>query len=174
MKVVLLKSVDNLGQAGEEKNVKRGYFRNFLEPRGAALEGTPNNLKLVESKRKKLQSLVANEVSEAQGMREKLDGQKLTFQLRAGDHGRLFGSITSRDLVDAMKSQLGVEVERRRIDMDNLKTLGDHPVKIRLYPGVTASVNAFIEKLVVEGEPEESEDQPKEVFGGAAIYEDED
>lgn len=174
MKIVLLKSVDNLGQAGEAANVRKGYYRNFLQPRGLALEATTGNLKLVESKKKKLQTLVANELKDAENIKSQIDGKKFTFKLRAGDRGQLFGSVTSRDVVDAVKEQANVELERRKVDMGNLKTLGDHAVRVRLYPGVTATLIATIEKLVVEGEPEETEEVPKEQFGGAAIYEDED
>ncbi len=152
MEVVLLKSVDNLGQAGEKVDVKRGYFRNFLEPRLMALVANEANLKLVESKKKQLEAMVARETKDAEKIKALLDGQKLEFKLRAGDRGQLFGSVTSRDVADAIKEKLNVEIERRRIDMENLRTLGDHPVRIRIYTGVTATLNAHIDRLIVEGE----------------------
>lgn len=152
MEVVLLKSVDNLGQAGEKVDVKRGYFRNFLEPRLMALVANEANLKLVESKKKQLEAMVARETKDAEKIKALLVGQKLEFKLRAGDRGQLFGSVTSRDVADAIKEKLNVEIERRRIDMENLRTLGDHPVRIRIYTGVTATLNAHIDRLIVEGE----------------------
>ncbi|MCC6546351.1 50S ribosomal protein L9 [Candidatus Sumerlaeota bacterium] len=152
MEVVLLKSVDNLGQAGEKVDVKRGYFRNFLEPRLMALVANQANLKLVESKKKQLEAMVARETTDAEKIKSLLEGQKLEFKLRAGDRGQLFGSVTSRDVADAIKEKLNVEIERRRIDMENLRTLGDHAIRVRIYTGVTATLNAHIDRLIVEGE----------------------
>ena len=163
MKVVLLKSVDNLGQAGQPVEVKPGYFRNFLEPRAMALRATPANMRLVESKKKKLESMVAKEMSDAEEIQQKLEGLKLTFKLRAGEAGRLFGSVTARDVMDEIKNVANVEVERRKIEMDNLKTLGEHPVRVRIYPGVAATINVDVERLVPEGEEEgATEEQPVE------------
>ncbi len=164
MKIVLLKSVDNLGQAGEAVDVKRGYFRNYLGPRGMALLATPQNLKVVESKKKKLEALVAREKTDAEKIQAELDGKTVTFHLRAGDRGQVFGSVTTRDFVDAVKEEFNVEIERRRVDMENLKTLGDHQVRIRIYPGVNAMVNARVERLIEPGEEhlfEESEEAPE-------------
>ncbi|MCC7392985.1 50S ribosomal protein L9 [Candidatus Sumerlaeota bacterium] len=169
MEVVLLKSVDNLGQAGEKVDVKRGYFRNFLEPRLMALVANEANLKLVESKKKQLEAMVARETKDAEKIKALLDGQKLEFKLRAGDRGQLFGSVTSRDVADAIKEKLNVEIERRRIDMENLRTLGDHPVRIRIYTGVTATLNAHIDRLIVEGEELEGLEAASAAAAPAAV-----
>jgi large subunit ribosomal protein L9 len=177
MKIVLLKSVDNLGQAGETVNVRDGYFRNFLEPRQMALRATPGNLRLVESRRRKLEALVALEKADAEKIKGIIDGQKLTFKLRAGDRGQVFGSVTSRDVVDAVKELHNIQLERRRVDMENIKSLGDHSVRVRVYPGVVATLTVTVERLLEEGEvpSDELEQAPeKGIFGGAAIYEDED
>lgn len=152
MKIVLLRSVDNLGQAGEAVEVKPGYFRNFLEPRGMALRASAQNLRLVEQKRKKLEALVAREKEGAEKIQEALDGKELTFKLRAGERGQLFGSVTTRDVANAIKEEFNIEVERRRLDMENLKTLGDHQVRIRIYPGIAAHVTVKVQRLILEGE----------------------
>lgn len=154
MKIVLLKSVDNLGQAGQAVEVRPGYFRNYLEPRGMALLATPQNLKLVDSKKKKLDALVAVELSDAKTIKERLDGIKLVYKLRAGDGGRLFGSVTAHDVLDAIKAQHNIELERRRVEMENLKTLGNHQVRVRVYPGVVASITVSIERQLTEAELE--------------------
>lgn len=169
MEVVLLKSVDNLGQAGEKVDVKRGYFRNFLEPRLMALAANEANLKLVESKKKQLEAMVARETKDAEKIKALLDGQKLEFKLRAGDRGQLFGSVTSRDVADAIKEKLNVEIERRRIDMENLRTLGDHPIRVRIYTGVTATLNAHIDRLIIEGEELEGLEAASAVAAPAAV-----
>ncbi len=162
MKIVLMRSVDNLGQAGDAVDVKPGYFRNYLEPRGMALRATSQNLKLVEAKRKRLESLVAKEKASAEKIKEMLDGKEFVYQLRAGDRGQVFGSVTSRDVVDSIKEELNVEIERRRIDMDNLKTLGDHKVRVRVYPGIAAELNVKIERLLLPGEEEIDEEKARE------------
>jgi len=176
--IVLTKSVDNLGQAGDSVKVAPGYFRNFLEPRQLALRATPGNLKLIESQRKRLEALVAREKESAEKIKTIIDGQSFTFKLRAGDRGQLFGSINSRDLVDAIKETHNIEIERRKVDMAALKTLGAHTVRVRVYPGVVATLTAVIEKLVAEGEnvsETELEQMPDNSgFGTAARYEDED
>jgi large subunit ribosomal protein L9 len=173
MKVVLLQSVDNLGQAGNAVEVKRGYFRNFLEPRSMALQATRTNLKLVENRRKKLDSLVAKEKGDAEQIKAILDGKSLTFELRAGDRGQLYGSVSSRDVVEAIKNELNVEIERRRIDMDILKSLGDHPVRIRVYPEITANLTVTIERLKVEGQEDEEELEGSSAEGFFIDYDDE-
>ncbi|MEO8376085.1 MAG: 50S ribosomal protein L9 [Candidatus Sumerlaeota bacterium] len=152
MEIVLLKSVDNLGQAGEKVEVKRGYFRNFLEPRLLALVANDSNLRLVDSKKRQLEAMVARETKDAEKIKSLVDGKTLEFKLRAGDRGQLFGSVTSREIADAIKEHLHVDIERRRIDMENLRTLGDHAIRVRIYTGVTATLNAHIDRLVVEGE----------------------
>ena len=155
MNIVLLKSVDNLGQAGEQVSVKRGYYRNFLEPRGYALTATKQNLLLVTQKRRKLESMVALEKNSATEIKNQLDQLTLTFELRAGEKGQLFGSVTSADVVAGVKEQLNIAIERRKVDMPHLKTLGEHEVRVRVYPGVTAGIKVVINKLVVEGESDE-------------------
>jgi len=177
MKVVLLKSVDNLGQAGDAVEVRRGYYRNFLGPRAMALQATETNIRIVESRKKKLESLVALEKSDADRIKIIIDGGKLQFKLRAGDRGQVFGSISSKDVVTAIKDQFNVAIERRRVDMEILKTLGNHAVKVRIYPGVVAVLTATIERLLQEGETvldESADAAPKEVFGGMARYEDDE
>lgn len=111
--IVLTKSVDNLGQAGDSVKVAPGYFRNFLEPRQLALRATPGNLKLIESQRKRLEALVAREKESAEKIKTIIDGQSFTFKLRAGDRGQLFGSINSRDLVDAIKETHNIEIKHK-------------------------------------------------------------
>jgi large subunit ribosomal protein L9 len=150
MKVVLLKSVDNLGQAGEQVSVKNGYFRNFLEPRGMALTATDRNIRAVDSRRRKLQAMVAAEATSAEVIKKQLEGIRLEFSLRAGEKGQLYGSVTAHDITARIKEQFNIEIERRKVDTPHLKTLGNHAVRIRIYPGVVATINVHIDKLAVE------------------------
>lgn len=155
MKIVLMRSVDNLGQAGEVVTAKKGYYRNYLGPRGMALVASPANLKVAEAKKHKLNALVAAETTDAQGTKAKLDGGSIVFKMRANEKGQLFGSVTTREIVDTIKATFGVEVERRKIDADGMKTLGKHTVRVRIYPGITATLSASIERIKTAGEEEE-------------------
>lgn len=159
MKVVLLKSVDNLGAAGEAVNVKRGYFRNYLEPRRIALIASPENIEFVESKREELAAMVAKETQDASSVKDRLESLELHFQLLSGESGRLFGSVTAKDVLTRIKDELGLEIERRKVEMENLKTLGEHDVRIRVYPGVVAHVKVLVERLAGENEEEYIEDE---------------
>lgn len=165
MKVVLLKSVDNLGQAGQVVEAKPGYYRNYLGPREMALPATSANLKVVESRKKKLEAVVAREITDAQAIKQRLDKLELTFHLRAGEMGRLYGSVTAKDLLERIKEVENIEIERRRVEMDNLKTLGKHHVRIRVYPGVTADVVVVVDKLRT------SEDEAAEAAAAAPVAE---
>lgn len=177
MKVVLLKSVDNLGTAGEAVEVKRGYFRNYLEPRRMALVANKQNLAYVEAQAEKLKAVVARETTDAASVKERLETLDLHFQLRAGEMGRLFGSVTAREVLERIKEETGIEIERRKVEMDNLKTLGTHEVRVRVYPGVVAKVKATVERLVAPGEEalleEEGsrEEQPEEVHAAMGFFE---
>lgn len=158
MKVVLFKSVDNLGSAGEVVDVKRGYFRNYLGPRGYAKLATSGNLTLVESQRKKIEAMVQRERTEAQVAAQDLTGVSVTFQLRANDRGQLFGSVTTQDIAKALDEK-GFKVDRRKIELsEHIKALGDYPVKIRLYPEVYAEIGVTVERLLRPDEVEAFEE----------------
>lgn len=159
MRVILFRSVDNLGSAGETVEVKRGYFRNFLGPRGFAREHTPANLSLVESSRKKLEAMVAHERSEANKSAEELNGIELTYELRANDKGQLFGSVTPIDVAKDL-GERGHQVDRRKIEFtEPIKTLGTYPVRIRLYPEVFAEISVKVERFLRPEEIEAIEEQ---------------
>ncbi|MCB2157000.1 50S ribosomal protein L9 [bacterium] len=171
MKVVLFKSVDNLGAAGEVVDVKRGYFRNYLGPRGYAKMATRGNLALVESQRKKIEAMVARERSEAQVAAQDMTGVALTFQLRANDRGQLFGSVTTTDIAKALHEK-GYEVDRRKIELsEHIKALGDFDVKIRLYPEVYAEVKVTVERLLRPDEIQALEEAEKKAAEAEAIAE---
>lgn len=155
MKIVLLQSVDNLGIAGEAVEVRPGYYRNYLGPRGIALPATKGNLKLVEAQRKRLEAQVAREKSEAHQLRDLLHGTALEFHLRANDKGQLFGSITTMDIGQALAAA-GKTVDRRKIEIgEPIKTLGDHKVRVRLYTEVYAELKVTVSRLVRPGDEEE-------------------
>ncbi len=148
MKVLLTKDVEKLGHAGEVKEVSGGYGRNYLLPQGLAVLATRGQVKQAEERAvaQNKRSQVARKDAEALAAR--INGQTLRFTARVGELDRLYGSVTNSDIADKIKETLGIEVDRRRIDLeDPIKRIGIYPVSINLMSGVTPIVN-----VVVEGE----------------------
>jgi len=147
MQVLLLKDVDALGHAGDVKKVADGYARNFLIPRGLALPATPGSVKAAQQTRDAKARRQAKILSEAQAFAQLLDGQTLAFQARAGEGDRLYGSITSANIAEALQAKVGREVDKRKIVLEEpLKELGAHTVTIHLAPEAEAKVIVVIER----------------------------
>ena len=140
MKVILRADVENLGSLGDVVNVKPGYGRNYLLPQGLAMIASPGNLKVFEHERKKLQARMDALRAEAMGLRGRLENLEVIIPMHVGDNDKLYGSVTSTIIGDAI-SALGVDVDRRTILMDApIRSLGEHPVRIRLHADVIATV----------------------------------
>ena len=149
MEVVLLEEVKGRGGIGSTVRVKDGYYRNYLQPRGIALEATPANLRFLEERKQSLQRKAAKELNSAKALAAELDKLTLTFALKAGENDRLFGSVTSADVAEAIEKQ-GFTVDRRKIVLEEpIKTLGMYTVHIHLGPDVEAKVKALVEKKMV-------------------------
>ena len=149
MKLVLTRDVEKLGMRGEVVDVAPGYGRNYLLPRGFAVEATPANLREWESRREKIQRQVDAEKQEAQELVAKLTGAVLHIKAKAGDEGRLYGSVTAKDLSEALRNEFGLAIDRKRIVLpEPVKTLGAHPIKLSLHPDVEA-------ELMIDVSPEE-------------------
>ncbi len=132
MKVLLKEDVDNLGYAGEVHTVADGYGRNFLLPKGLAVRATPNVMKQAEAWRKRADSRRAELRAEYDLLSEKIREVVLTFTARAGDNGKLFGSITTQQMADTLNEQLGTEIDRRKVGTEALRQIGEHVVPVRL------------------------------------------
>jgi len=145
MQVILLEKVVNVGDLGEVVKVRQGYARNFLIPQGKAKRATPENLKLLEEKRSELEKAAGERLAKAQAQAEKIEGVTIQVTQKAGVDGRLFGSVTNVDIVDALKSQ-GVEIERSMIRMSSgpLKQVGDYPLTVALHTDVVAHINVSV------------------------------
>lgn len=140
MKVILKESVKNLGRMGDTVTVKPGYARNFLYPKGLAVEATDANLKLAESLKKQLALREIKQKEEARQAAERLSALTITIKAKAGEEGKLFGSVTTMDIEGALKAE-GVEVDRKRIVLEEpIKKLGTYTVQIKIHPEVTASI----------------------------------
>lgn len=141
MEVILQKDVKNLGKKGEVVDVAEGYARNFLLPRGLAVEATAGNLKQVSLENKAKKQKRERELKEAQDIAAKLDGQKLQIATKVGESGKLFGSITNQDIADRLKRQYKVDIDKRKIELEEpIKSLGKYPVTVRIHPKVKAEV----------------------------------
>ncbi len=147
MKVILMRDLRHTGRRGEVVDVKPGFARNYLFPKGAALEATPGNLKYFEQQRTKIDAHHAKERDESAGIAAQLAEIRVEIAKRVGESETLYGSVTATEIADALAAK-GAEVDRRRIDLEGgIKTLGEHPVRIHLHPEVTAEV---IVKVVAE------------------------
>jgi large subunit ribosomal protein L9 len=146
MRVVLKQEVPGLGRAGDVKDVADGYGQNFLIPRGLATEATAGELKRVAQGRAKAKAKQDRAHLDAEALAKKLSATTLVFKLKAGKDGKAFGSVTNRDIADALKREAGVEVDRTKIALpDPLRTLGIHRVEVRLVTDVRAQVTVAVE-----------------------------
>jgi large subunit ribosomal protein L9 len=146
MQIILREAVANLGDVGAVVDVKPGYARNYLLPRGLAYEATDANLKRIERERVRLEKQAAERLSVARKEAKRLSEVSLTFNVRAGEEGRLFGSITSHDIADRLEAD-GIEIERRDIEMpEPIKALGVFTVPVRLHPDVRPEIKVWVVK----------------------------
>jgi len=145
MQVILMEKVANLGELGDVVRVKDGFARNYLIPHGKAKRATEANLKAFESRRADLEKAQADSLGKAQERATKLEGLTIQITQKAGPDGRLFGSVTNYDIVEALQKQ-GHEVERANIRMPQgpLKQVGDVPIEIALHTDVTATVTVSV------------------------------
>ena len=157
MKLILRADVENLGSLGDVVEVKPGYGRNFLLPQGLAMVASPANLQVFEQEHKKLQARMDAQRGEAHAMQARLEALDVVITMHVGENDRLYGSVTTTIIGDAIAA-LGVEVDRRRILMDApIRTLGEHPVRVRLHPSVIAVVPV---KVVSDHQSYEEEPAP--------------
>ncbi len=144
MQVILLERIEKLGQMGDIVKVKPGYARNYLLPNRKALRATDENLKVFESQRTRLEADNLERRVEAESVAGKLDGLSIVLLRQAGEGGQLYGSVTARDMAQAL-DQAGVKVERSQVHLDKvIKVLGLHPVRIRLHPEVAVTITANV------------------------------
>ena len=152
MKVILLERVERLGGLGDVVQVKDGFARNFLLPRNKALRANSNNLKVFEGQRAEIESRNAKAREAASGAGEKLDGSTYVLIRQAGESGQLYGSVSGRDVADAVNAE-GGKVDRSMVVLDKpIKTLGVHEIKVRLHPEVTVTVSINIARSADEAE----------------------
>lgn len=180
MKVLLKEDVDNLGYAGEVHKVAPGFARNYLIPQGMAVKAEPGVLKQAEVWRKRADARRAELKAEYEALSAKIQEVKLTFKARAGETGKLYGSITTAQIADELNEVLGTDIDRRKVGVEPLRQLGKHAVVVRLsaefQPEFTVTIEdedamvaaarakaaAEVAQTVFEVEVEESEEETLE------------
>jgi large subunit ribosomal protein L9 len=145
MKVIFLKDVKGKGKKGEVKNVADGYAHNFLLKKGLAIEANNASISKLDAQKKKEEKLAEEELEEAKQLKEKLEGLTLEMKAKAGDGGRLFGSITSKQIAETLKKSFNIKVDKRKIEMnDAIRALGYSNVPIKLHSDVSATLKVHV------------------------------
>jgi len=172
MKVLLKEDVDNLGYAGEVHDVANGYGRNYLIPRGLAVKATPGVLKQARAWREKAEARRAERRARYEELTEKINNMHLIFRAKAGETGRLYGSVTMMDVADRLNEELGTEIDRRVFDSEPLRELGEHRVPIHLDRDFHPQLLVFVhpegaeteeaDEEAVEAETDEEAEAPAE------------
>lgn len=147
MKVILTQDVKNLGRKGAAVEVAEGYARNFLIPRGLATLATSGALKSVQVEKQRQETKVQRALESARGQAEQLAGRTVTVKAKAGEANRLFGSVTAQDVADAIRRELGIAVDKRKVELSEpIKTLGSHAVTVRLHPAAVTELTVVVQK----------------------------
>lgn len=145
MKVILQADVPGLGKRGDVVEVSEGYARNYLLPRRLAQEASPGALRAVTHLAQEKQKKADRELEQARRQAGRLEGRLVTVRARAGEAGKLFGSVTARDVAEAIVSQFSLTVDRRKVLLDEpIKAVGTYPVRIHLHPGVDVTVQVRV------------------------------
>jgi large subunit ribosomal protein L9 len=174
MKVMLVKDVYKLGRAGDIKKVADGYGRNFLIPQGFAVLATEGALKQVQKIKAQAEIRRSSQNSELQGLADQIKGVTLTFAAKAGDTGKLYGSITTQDIATALTEQVRYEVKRQQVDTQPIRTLGEFTAHVRLTMDLVPEIKIIVhregetaESAADHSEPEKAE-KPKKSSGRKA------
>ena len=147
MKVILLENIDNVGRKGETHEVKEGFGRNYLIPRHLAILATKDNIKSLQQHARKLIDRKDRDLKTAEMTKQRLDETLLTIKHKAGQDGKLFGSVTVKELAEAIKNVLGIEVDRKSIRLDEpIKMTGAYTIDIHLEKGISAQVKVEVEQ----------------------------
>ena len=147
MKVILLENVENVGKKGETQEVKDGFGRNFLIPRHLAVTATKGNIENLQQHVRKLIDRKERDVKTAEATKQRLNEALLTIKHKAGQDGKLFGSVTVKELAEAIKQMLGIEVDRKSIRLDEpIKMTGAYTIDVHLEKGVSAQVKVEVEQ----------------------------
>lgn len=144
MKVILLQDVKKLGKKGDLIEASDGYARNYLFPRKLAEEATTNNVHILNAKKENERKKKLEELQAAQKLAEELKGKEIKLTVKAGENGRLFGAITSKDVAEEVNKEFKLSIDKKKIVMDTIKVAGNYDIEIKLYPEVSAKMKVVI------------------------------
>ncbi|MDU1414432.1 MAG: 50S ribosomal protein L9 [Clostridium sp.] len=145
MKVILLQDVKALGKKGEVVNVSDGHARNFLFPKKLAQEANDTNMHILNKKNEADRKKKTAEIEAAQKLSNELKDKEIKIEAKAGDNGKLFGAITSKDISQEMEKQLGVSIDKKKIVMNTIKTVGIYEAEIKVYPEISTKIKIIIQ-----------------------------
>ena len=140
MEVILNQDVKSLGKKGEKVTVAEGYARNFLFPRKLAVEVTAQAITELKNRESSNQHKIDTDIANAKAAAEKLNGKQLKIVAKAGANGKLFGSVTSKDVAAAIAKEFGLSLDKRKVVVEDIKAFGTYPVEVKLYNGISASM----------------------------------
>jgi large subunit ribosomal protein L9 len=147
MKVIFLKDVKGKGKKGEVKNVADGYAHNFLIKQGLAIEANQSSMSLLSAQKKKEEKQAAEELTEAKKLKEVIEKVKVELIAKAGEGGRLFGSITTKQISEELLKKHGIKIDKRKMELaDAIRTLGHTKVPVKLYHDVTAVLDVHVKE----------------------------
>lgn len=147
MKVIFLKDVKGKGKKGEVKNVADGYAQNFLIKQGLAVEANVSNVSSLNAQKKKEEKLAAEELAEAKKLKEVIEQLTVELSAKSGEGGRLFGSITSKQIAESLQKAHGIKIDKRKIELeDAIRALGYTKVPVKLHTEVTATLNVHVKE----------------------------
>lgn len=146
MKVILLEDVKTKGKKGDLINVPDGYARNFLFPKNLAVEADNAAMAQLKSQKDAAEHHRQEEIAAAKALADKLNGKTVTLSAKAGSSGRLFGSITSKEVTDEINRAFSVNVDKKKLSVPDIKNFGDYTVEIKLYKGISATVNVKVKE----------------------------
>lgn len=147
MQVILTQDVKSQGKKGQTVNVSDGYARNFLFPKGLAIEATKSNLNDLKGKQESVEFKIKTDTEEAKKIAEQMKSIEVVIKAKAGENGKLFGSITSKDVAEALTAQHHIKLDKKKFVMpDGIKTLGVTEVKVKLYTNISGSLKVNVEK----------------------------
>ena len=170
MKVILLGEVKGKGGEGDIVDVAAGFANNYLLPRKLAEKATPGNLKQLEQRKHNIEKRELSRTTDANKLFDALNDKEIVIPAKVGEEGQLFGSITTAMIVDAIKEQIGIEVDRKKVDLRNaIKTAGEHKFSIAIYRDIRAELTV---KVVDEANPEGDEEEAEEAAAAEEAIED--
>ena len=167
MKIILNEEVQGLGYQGDLVEVKDGYARNFLFPQGIAIPANKENLAIWEANKEEIQAKRQAAEEKAKGLKDVIDQTVLTITTKAGEEGKIFGSVTSQDIADAFNRETGEELDKKKIVLEeNIKSIGKHTVMVKVFPEINAELRIRVQNedgdLIADEEDKEVEAAPLE------------